>query len=108
MSEPPTELRQADVARALGVSEGLVTQWEQGGKKPGRDLVQPLADFLGCELRWLLTGAGEMSAGAPVATPTPAPVPRGSGSPDPIVERLADRLSRAGQRGGAPRKRRAR
>lgn len=65
MSMPPSELRQADVARALGVSEGLVTQWEQGSKKPGRDLVQPLADFLGCDLRWLLTGAGEMLATRP-------------------------------------------
>lgn len=110
-SEPPIDIRQADIARALRVSEGLVTQWESDHKKPGRDYLEPLAGYLGCEVRWLLSGNGPMYAdeaqlrlvltNRPALPPDEAQpisgVPQEEGGPFSPLEARTQRVAEAGQ-----------
>ena len=38
---------QAEVAHALGITQGAVSLWERGDGKPAFDKIQPLADLYG-------------------------------------------------------------
>lgn len=49
-------LSQAALATKLGLSAGAITQWETGRAVPEPDKFQALADVLGVEPGWLLTG----------------------------------------------------
>jgi len=56
-------LRQADIARHVGVSRATVTAWMKGDAvslKPGH--LFAVADLLGIEARWLATGQGPRAA----------------------------------------------
>ena len=47
-------LTQTDIAKQLGVTQGAVSQWENGTVKPRADLLPKLADVLGCTVDELL------------------------------------------------------
>lgn len=51
-----TGLSQAALATKLGLSAGAITQWETGRVTPEPDKFQALAEALGVEVGWLLTG----------------------------------------------------
>jgi len=44
---------QQKFAKALGVSRGLVGQWESHDKKPGRDNFAKIAALCGVQMEWL-------------------------------------------------------
>lgn len=58
-------LRQADVARALGISQVSVWQWEHGGK-PRVDKLASIAKLYGCTIEDLI--GGERSVPSDTAT----------------------------------------
>lgn len=66
-------LKQTEVGRAMGVTAQAVSQWEHGEAVPEQERLGPLADLLGVDLVWLLTGRG---------TPPDGPIPP-DGSPTP-------------------------
>lgn len=47
-------LTQTELAHAVGVSRGLVGQWENHTKKPGRDLVRRIATATSVSVEFLL------------------------------------------------------
>ncbi len=47
-------LKQGDVAVALGVTQGAVSQWESGVSNPSIDLLVKLARLFGCTVDDLL------------------------------------------------------
>ena len=44
------ELSQIDVAESLGVTQGAVSQWENGESNPSSDKLPELAKILGCTI----------------------------------------------------------
>lgn len=44
-------LRQADIARAIGYGQQLVSRWESGDNAPDLDQLRAYADVVGLELR---------------------------------------------------------
>ena len=42
------------VAKALGISSGIVTKWKTLGTLPNGDTLTKLADYLGCSVDYLL------------------------------------------------------
>ncbi len=59
-------LSQAELARAVAVSQPTVNGWETGKAEPGRKRLPAIADVLGTTPEWLAFGHG------PAGTPTPA------------------------------------
>jgi transcriptional regulator with XRE-family HTH domain len=55
-------LSAAEVAVSITRSVHTVYLWEQGKSMPTVPDVIALAPLLGCDLRWLLTGAGPMKS----------------------------------------------
>lgn len=51
-----TDVRPVDVARALGVSQPTVSEWESGVSTPKPDKMERLADYLGVTPEFLLWG----------------------------------------------------
>lgn len=51
---------QADFATVLGVSRGLVGQWESGRKMPGRTNLLLLAKHCGIAVEWLVGESADM------------------------------------------------
>ena len=49
-------LTQADIYRAVGVSNYTVSSWESGKHKPEGENLMALCNILGCDPDWLLTG----------------------------------------------------
>lgn len=49
-------LKQADVAKELGMTMQAVSLWENGKVAPGGNIIVTLATVLGCEVSWLLEG----------------------------------------------------
>ncbi len=47
-------LKQADLARLVGVTPGRVTQWKKGEGEPGADRYPVLAEVLGVTVDWLM------------------------------------------------------
>ena len=50
-------LKQSDVAQALNVDQGAVSNWERGVNLPVRKYREALARFFGCTEQELLDGA---------------------------------------------------
>jgi transcriptional regulator with XRE-family HTH domain len=49
-------ITQAELARALGVSRGAVSQWESGKNDPDFENAQKAANYLAVDFAWLITG----------------------------------------------------
>ncbi|EPQ7459978.1 helix-turn-helix domain-containing protein [Escherichia coli] len=49
-------LTTAELARLLDLDEEIIIQWESGESEPLASQVIPLANILGCDPMWLLTG----------------------------------------------------
>ena len=47
-------MRQADLARATGISKGAISNYVLGRYTPKEDIIQKLANALNCSERWLL------------------------------------------------------
>jgi transcriptional regulator with XRE-family HTH domain len=54
-------LSQADMADRCGVSQPTIANWERGGHIPRKDALEKIADCLGVDSVWLLSG--ELPAG---------------------------------------------
>ncbi|WP_415811078.1 helix-turn-helix domain-containing protein [Litorimonas haliclonae] len=54
-------LSQADMADRCGVSQPTIANWERGGHVPRKDALEKIADCLGVDSVWLLSG--ELPAG---------------------------------------------
>jgi transcriptional regulator with XRE-family HTH domain len=52
--------KQADVARALGMSRQVVNRWYVGGSEPGSDFLVQIAERFGVQEKWLQNGEGSM------------------------------------------------
>lgn len=63
----------SDVARAVGVSDGVVSRWKSGKGRISLDNARKLAAFLGVDPLRLLVTAGLMSAEEVSADPLPIP-----------------------------------
>ena len=50
-------LTTAELARLLDLNEEIIIQWESGEYEPTISMLIPLANILGCDPMWLLTGA---------------------------------------------------
>lgn len=48
-------ISQKDFAEALGVTQGAVSHWEQGRRKPGIDDLVAIAKLLGCKVDDLIS-----------------------------------------------------
>ena len=53
------EIPQLEVARALGISQFAVSQWETGGRKPSIDRLKQLEDLYGCTIDQLVGRTSE-------------------------------------------------
>ena len=62
-------LSQRDVARAIGVSFGLVGQWESHKKKPGRETLARLAQKTGVSMDYLMGVTPDLSMALTVTDP---------------------------------------
>ena len=49
-------MTQEDLANAVGVTQGAISQWENGFSKPGFDNIKKLAAALECTLDELIAG----------------------------------------------------
>lgn len=49
-------LKNADVARATGISNMTLSDWKQGKSTPKADKLQKIADFLGISVNYLMNG----------------------------------------------------
>lgn len=49
-------LTTAELARLLDLDEEIIIQWESGEYEPTISMLIPLANILGCDAMWLLTG----------------------------------------------------
>lgn len=49
-------MTQADLARATGISTGLISQWKKRAQNPSTDKLQLIADFFHVTVDYLLTG----------------------------------------------------
>lgn len=94
------DISQSDVARAIGFTPGLVSQWESGKKEPTDQGYHLLGYFLGVAAEWLETGAGAETfairrevAGYWRGGPNPAA--RGGGKPS--IVNLARPTARAAE-----------
>ena len=52
-------ISQVDLAKALGVTQSAVSQWEMGVTSPRQAMLLRLADVLGCTVDELLRGDAE-------------------------------------------------
>lgn len=52
-------ISQVDLAKALGVTQGAVSQWEMGITSPRPSMLLRLADVFGCTVDELLRGDAE-------------------------------------------------
>ena len=50
------DLTTAELARLLDLDEEIILQWEHGDYEPTISMLIPLANVLGCDPMWLLTG----------------------------------------------------
>ena len=49
-------LKNADIARATGISNMTLSDWKRGKTTPKTDTMQKIADFLGVSVDYLITG----------------------------------------------------
>lgn len=57
--------RAYDVAKAIGVSPSLFSDWKKGRYTPKQDKLQALARYFGVPISYLLTGEIELPEGSP-------------------------------------------
>ncbi len=50
-------LKNADVARATGISNMTLSDWKNGKSTPKQDKLMRIAEFLGVSLEYLMTGS---------------------------------------------------
>lgn len=50
---------QTELGKLLGVSQSLIAYWKNGNRLPTLENGIIAADYLGCNVEWLLTGKGE-------------------------------------------------
>lgn len=62
-------LSQTQLAKAVGVTRGLVGQWESHVKKPGRENLGKIAEVTYVSVAWLLSGEGSPNSGVFVSDP---------------------------------------
>ncbi|WP_445426661.1 MULTISPECIES: helix-turn-helix domain-containing protein [unclassified Alishewanella] len=62
------ELKSNDVAKAMHVSRGTVSQWVNGIAKPGGENAAHLAMILSCNIAWLMNGDGSVDDDAAMST----------------------------------------
>lgn len=48
--------RDADVAKATGITKSTFSDWKSGRSQPKQDKLQKIADFFGVSLEYLMTG----------------------------------------------------
>lgn len=51
----------SNLARMVGVSEGVVRKWKDGKSEPTRDKLEALSKATGVRIEWLVLGTGEVS-----------------------------------------------
>jgi transcriptional regulator with XRE-family HTH domain len=73
---------QAEFARRVGASTGVVNSWYHGKRRPETESIDKIADVLGADVDLLLTLAGHRPATEPI-------------DPDDPVERICGLLRRA-------------
>ena len=49
-------LKNADVARATGISNMTLSDWKRGKSTPKQDKLQKIADYFGVSIEYLMTG----------------------------------------------------
>lgn len=65
-----TPVTQAEIGRAVGVTEGQIGHWEKGRQRPDLEMIDRLATALGVRPWWIAYGI-EWEEAADVATPAP-------------------------------------
>lgn len=55
-----TSTKQIDLAQALGVTQGAVSNWVTELHLPDIETIKQIAEFLGCNAGWLAFGEGKM------------------------------------------------
>ena len=50
------KLRDADVAKATGITKSTFSDWKNGRSNPKQDKLQKIADYFGVTIDYLLTG----------------------------------------------------
>lgn len=48
------KIKQADLAKHMGISQGTLSNWETGKHEPGNDHLQKLADYFGVSIDYLM------------------------------------------------------
>lgn len=51
--------KRKDLYEKLNINTSAITDWRRRGTIPSGDVCVKIADFLGCDLRWLITGEKE-------------------------------------------------
>lgn len=52
-------LKNADIARATGISNMTLSDWKRGVSTPKQDKLMKIADYLGVSVDYLMTGEGK-------------------------------------------------
>ncbi|WP_304223076.1 XRE family transcriptional regulator [Gracilinema caldarium] len=53
-------INQTELARILGVSRGIISEFSSGAREPSKDFLFAISKVLGVSIDWFLTGEGEM------------------------------------------------
>lgn len=53
-------INQTELARILGVSRGIISEFSSGAREPSKDFLFAISKKLGVSIDWFLTGEGEM------------------------------------------------
>lgn len=48
------KIKQADLSRHMGISQGTLSNWETGKHEPGNEHLQKLADYFGVSIDYLM------------------------------------------------------
>lgn len=60
-------MKQADLAKATGISTGLISQWKNRSQQPSAKKLQAIADCFGVSVDYLLGKEERASAGADIS-----------------------------------------
>lgn len=87
-------LSQRQAARALGVSQALLSHYENGIREPGLAFVVRACDYYGASADYLLGRSDRRDAGVPVSSDHLADALIRAGREDPALGDLLRRLAR--------------
>lgn len=76
---------QAEIGRAVGVTEGQIGHWEKGRQTPDLPMIEKLAAALDVAAPWLAYGVGPKERPAEIALPV---------TPDPALDRKLTKKDR--------------